>query len=763
MLRNRRYPAGLDAVVSAIHGLNDFHLKSPKRIVAKQPNYTSTRGNHYLAPDDVATIYNIKSLYSAGIDGTGQKLVIVGQTRIRLADIQTFRANFNLPANDPQVILVPNTRDPGIVTDDLGEADLDLELAGAVARNASITYVYSNDVTDAAQYAIDQNLAPVLSMSYGSCEAQSPSSDAMTLQSYAKQANAQGITWFAASGDAGGTDCDGGGSRVRGGLSVDLPASVPEVTGIGGTTFSEGSASYWNSVNDANGASVLSYIQETAWNDSTANSPSASGGGASVYFSKPSWQTGAGVPGDGARSVPDVSLSASAQHDGFLIYTNGSQSVVGGTSVGAPSFAGIAALLNHYLVSNGMQPSAGLGNINPKLYSLAQTTPDAFHDVISGNNIITVTCTGRFRNCAEGSFGFTAGAGYDQVTGLGSVDAYKLVTSWNNPAGAAARSTAALTLRADSPSITPADSVRLTATMAAANGGMPSGTVSFYLGDALLGSSPLTGSGAATLTVNGTQLPLGADTVTAQYSGDSAYESATASITLAVGASTSGALSISGVANGASFGQGFAPGMILTVFGSQLAPVTQTAGTVPLPMQIAGTSATINGVASPVYYVSPGQVNIQIPYQTAADGTAVLTINNNGRSATTSFAMTAAAPGIFTDQNGAPVPSASAARGEVISLFITGAGAVSPVIGTGSGPASGTVAADLPRPMQTVTVTVGGVEAPVQFDGIPSGLVGVTQINYQVPDSVGTGTQPVVVTVGGCPASRPACGLRNKS
>src|SRR5205823_11465743 len=174
---------------------------------------------------------------------------------------------------------------------------------------------------------------------------------------------------------------DGGGSRARGGLSVDLPASVPEVTGIGGTRLNEGSESYWNRASDANGASVLSYIQEIAWNDSTANNPASSGGGASVFFPKPDWQTGAGVPDDGARNVPDVSFAASANHDGILIYTGGSLSVVGGTSVGAPSFAGIAALLNHYLVSSGIQSSPGLGNINPRLYSLAQSSPDAFHDV----------------------------------------------------------------------------------------------------------------------------------------------------------------------------------------------------------------------------------------------------------------------------------------------------------------------------------------------------------------------------------------------
>jgi uncharacterized protein (TIGR03437 family) len=754
-------PAGLEVVVSAIHGLNDFRLKAPKRALAVKkldPAYTSSRGVHYLAPDDVATIYNIKPLYSAGVDGSGQKLVVVGQTAIKISDIQAFRTRFNLPAKDPQVILIPDSTDPGIITDDLAEADLDIELSGAVARNADILYIYAPDVSDAAQYAIDQNLAPVLTMSYGLCEALTPRSDAMSLQASAKQANAQGITWFAASGDSGATDCDGGDSRPTGRLSVDLPAGVPEVTGVGGTTFAEGSGSYWNSTSDTNGASVLSYIQESAWNDTAASDLAASGGGASVYFSKPSWQTGAGVPNDNARSVPDIAFAASANHDGFMIYTDGSLAIIGGTSAGAPSVAGIAVLLNHYLVSGGVQTSAGLGNINPRLYALAQSAPDVFHDVTTGDNIITVTCTARSRNCSAGTFGFNAGAGYDQVTGLGSVDAYKLVTTWHDPGSVATLAAAALTLRSNAGSITPGESATLTATVSAANGGTPSGSVSFYLNGTLLGDAPLAGAGGtatASLDVSGTQLAGGDGAVTAQYSGDRAYSGASASVTISVISGGSSAPSISSLANGASFRQAYAPGTILTVFGSQLAPAVQSADSVPLPSQLAGVSATINGVAAPLYYVAPGQMNLQIPYQTAANSTAVLRVSNNGLSTPVTFAVAAAAPGIFTDQTGAPVPDTSAARGQVITLYITGAGAVSPAIASGVAPAAGTAIAELPKPMQAVTVTVGGVQAPVQFAGTPPGLVGVTQINYQVPAGTAIGAQPVVVTIGGV-ASAPA-------
>ena len=130
-------PVALQGVIGNIHGLSDFRMKPAKRTPKDQsllnlqsPDYTSSRGNHYLAPNDFATIYNLNPVYAAGIDGSGQKLVIAGQTQINLSDIEQFRSSYNLPANDPQVVLVPNTRDPGISSSDLPEADLDLEWSG---------------------------------------------------------------------------------------------------------------------------------------------------------------------------------------------------------------------------------------------------------------------------------------------------------------------------------------------------------------------------------------------------------------------------------------------------------------------------------------------------------------------------------------------------------------------------------------------------------------------------------------------------------
>jgi uncharacterized protein (TIGR03437 family) len=207
---------------------------------------------------------------------------------------------------------------------------------------------------------------------------------------------------------------------------------------------------------------------------------------------------------------------------------------------------------------------------------------------------------------------------------------------------------------------------------------------------------------------------------------------------------------IGGVSNGASFQTAFAPGMILSVFGSQLAPSTQTAAGLPLPLTLAGVSASVNGVPAPLYFVSPGQINLQVPYETGA-GTAVLGVNNNGTVTALTFPVSAAAPGMFTDPNhpGALVPYSTGKRGDTLLAFITGEGLVSPVLATGASPFVATPLDLLPQPLLPVAVTVGGVPARIAFAGIPPGLAGATQINFVVPDSAPLGVQPVVVTVGG--------------
>jgi len=187
--------------------------------------------------------------------------------------------------------------------------------------------------------------------------------------------------------------------------------------------------------------------------------------------------------------------------------------------------------------------------------------------------------------------------------------------------------------------------------------------------------------------------------------------------------------------------------MILTVFGTNLAAGTKAASALPLPVQMQGASATINGVPAPLYYVSPAQVNLQIPFE-IAPGTATLTITVNGRSTSQQFVVRAVAPGIFTDSTNHIVPSTPASRGHSVTLFFTGQGTVSPAVSTGAAPPDSWPIAKLPKPVVPLSVTVGGVPAQIEFEGIPYGLVGVTQVNFKVPGQAASGDQPVVVELG---------------
>ncbi|HMC60574.1 MAG TPA: Ig-like domain repeat protein, partial [Candidatus Solibacter sp.] len=527
-----RIPAALEPVIAGFDGLDDFRPQ-PFYIKARiAPNFNIGGTANYLAPDDIATIYNINPLYKAGFDGTGQKIVIVGDSALDLTDIRAFRQTYNLPAKDPQRILVGT--DPG-TNGDMVESDLDLEWAGAVARNADLIYVYAIDVNAAAQYAVDRNLAPVISMSFGGCEVLS----SVGLRAVAQQANAQGITWVASSGDTGSAQCDNGSPTQEAvkGPTVSVPASYPEVTAVGGTTLNEGTGTYWNTSNSATGGSALSYIPEVAWNDAAQDGALvAAGGGASANFAKPGWQSGPGVPNDNARDLPDIAFAASANHDGYLIVTFGQIDRVGGTSAPAPVFAGMLGLLNQYLVSKGAQSQPGLGNINPILYRMAQSTTGVFHDVTTGD--IKVPCALGSPGCTNGLLGYSAGPGYDLATGLGSADAFHLVTEWSiGKASSTAVTASAGTLNAG-------DKVTLTATVTAAAGSAsgsttPSGTVAFLVNDVNIGTGSLTASGSsssssANLSTTALALAPGNGTVNALYSGDSVFAGSSGSANVSI-------------------------------------------------------------------------------------------------------------------------------------------------------------------------------------------------------------------------------------
>jgi subtilase family serine protease len=472
-------PQAFSDVVLAVRGLDDFRPKPMLRtrtMSSPNPRFTSSlSGSHFLDPKDFAVIYNVNPLYTAGFDGTGIKIAVTGQTQLTSGgnantDLDAFRAAAGLRAKDPTFVPVGPT--PNFDSGAALEADLDLEWSNAVAPNADVIFVYAADAFEALTDIVDNNRAPIVSNSFGLCEADLGSSSEQALWQTIRQGNAQGQTVTTASGDNGAADCDGDKANTPTsatlGLTVDVPAAIPEVTGVGGTEFMgdaaatvtgtapntcAGATQFWDASPGtpptcdltSSVATAKSYIPEMAWNDTQASIAAgfgfaSGGGGTSIFFAKPSWQTGTGVPADGARDVPDVALNASPDHDPYLICSAGacvngfrnpndpqvpnSLDAIGGTSAGAPTFAGILALI---LQATG---GAGLGNVNPMLYSLSESSPGAFHDITSGNN--KVPCSSGTPNCTAGTtmIGFSAGQGYDQATGLGSVDASALETAW---------------------------------------------------------------------------------------------------------------------------------------------------------------------------------------------------------------------------------------------------------------------------------------------------------------------------------------------
>jgi uncharacterized protein (TIGR03437 family) len=511
-------PAALSEVVGGFLGLNDFPLETTAKLIP--PDYNSG-SFHYLVPEDFATIYDLMPLYQAGIDGTGQNIAVVGQSDVLLSDIRAFRSRYNLPANDPKML--PYGIDPGFNGAQV-EGNLDLEWAGAIAPKATLTYVYGPSAFTAIVAAVESNVAPIVTASYGSCEV---NYSAAFYRAIAQQANAQGITLVSSSGDTGADGCGDSGPSANHGRVGHFPTTMPEVTSVGGTQFAEGTGTYWASTNSPNFGSALSYIPEAVWNESSPGGLAAGGGGASLVYPKPTWQTGPGVPSDNARHYPDVALSA-AGHDAYFITFSGTNGGVAGTSAAAPSMAGIIALLNQYQVSKGFQKLPGLGNINPQLYRLAQSAPSAFHDITVGDNLIP--CTQGSPDCLTGSIGYHAAPGFDMATGLGSVDGNNLVTQWNTATNAVV-----VTLSANTARATLNDTLQLTASVAPASGnGTPSGSVDFIFDGIPFGTVALTNGSASQAVPLYLIGATGSLSIAAEYSGDAAFSAGGATVRVQV-------------------------------------------------------------------------------------------------------------------------------------------------------------------------------------------------------------------------------------
>lgn len=520
-------PAALAPVVAGIVSLNNFPRQAHVRLAGQARKIVGQPGleplftfpvpgqsfNLYaLAPADFATIYSSQSLINSGNNGTGQTIAIVGETDINVADVQAFRQLFGLPANFSSTNVILNGEDPGVTsTDEELEADLDVQWSGAVAPGATVDYVVSESTPSSqgidlsALYIIEYNLAGVMSESYGACESGLGTGGNAFYNSLWEQAAAQGITVILSAGDGGSAGCDDFNTATvaQAGLAVSGMASTPFNVALGGTDFDEINkwSNYWSATNNATtGLSALGYIPEIPWNQTCAQiglsgcganvqtdllNIVAGSGGASSTYGKPTWQMGVtGMPNDGHRDLPDLSLFASPGFDGsgYIVcagtgVTTGPSAcnltpgiynfaVVGGTSAAAPAFAGVMALVNQYQTAHS--GSARQGNANYTLYPLAKKSGSSctsgsteastciFNDVTHGNSYFTtefggsvgtnsVPCQGGSTNCSAAvaatngvlveptsasTEAYTVGTGYDLVTGLGSVNINNLATMW---------------------------------------------------------------------------------------------------------------------------------------------------------------------------------------------------------------------------------------------------------------------------------------------------------------------------------------------
>ena len=647
-----RIPAALAPAMVGVVSLNDF---KPHTNYKSRPDYTFSGCGptcYAVVPGDLATIYNLNPLFTAGTSGQGQTIVVVEDTDLyTTADWNTFRSTFGLSSYTAgtltQVHPAPpsgtnNCIDPGVNGDD-GEAIIDAEYASAAAPSAAIQLAACEDTTTfggliAIQNLLNESGTPpaIISMSYGECEAGGGAALNAAFSTAFQQAVTESVSVFVSAGDSGAASCDQNDPAAYYGIGVSGWASSPYNVAVGGTDFGDSyegtNSTYWNASNSSTYESALSYVPEIPWNDSCASvlaaqyltgssltygtaglcnntnlineygllttaagsggpsacatgSPAVLGvvGGTCAGWPKPTWQSGSsliggqpvyGMPNDGVRDLPDVSLfAANGVWGHFYLFcysdpNNGgvpctgapdNWSGAGGTSFASPIMAGIQALVNQS--AGGAQ-----GNPNPIYYQLAANEYGAsgstscnstlgnaagsscvFYDVTLGD--MDVNCApysgNTSYNCYYGNdpngngvlstssasyqpaYGTTTG--WDFATGIGSVNATNLVNAW---ASANLYPTTTTLQSSENPSKY-GDSVTFTATVTTSGTSTPTGKVTFMDGSATIGTGTLVADpgvvNSATATYATSALAPGTHSITGVYGGDSNNSGSTSS------------------------------------------------------------------------------------------------------------------------------------------------------------------------------------------------------------------------------------------
>lgn len=639
--------------------------------------------------DTPNTTFNANYTSGTNYTGAGVKIGIGGDAIILDSVVGNYRSRFlgdsiTTPTLNYCTSYSSCSSSPGggYIAGDADEAYLDTELSGGMAPGATIYYYGSPDLYTGIEAAINQNAVDIFSLSFGECEQDMSTSDNALINGWWEQAANQGIAVTVSTGDSGSASCDGDNANppryAQLGLSVSGFASTPYNIAVGGTDFYalENQSTFSTYVSTSQGTSAtyyrtaLGYVPESVWNDSTFydsvplsqnvpwsgagysaryNNITAGGGGYSSCstnnsvdnsngtvttgscisgYSKPAWQAGTGVPADGKRDLPDVSLMSGNGYDNatWLVCTNDAAGTgtsncatqssgsfyfqgFGGTSTAAPAFAGILALVQQ-------KANSRLGQADAELYTLynGSNASQVFHDVTVGNN--SVSCTSGTPNCLLNSVGYyfesgyNAVSGYDMATGLGSVDAKQLINYW----GAATGSTASIINVNPSPTpVTTAQILYVAVTVSGASG-TPTGTVTLSGGGYVSAAQALV-SGSYTFNVPAGSLAIGADTLTITYSGDATYARTTNSSTIVQVNGLPATVNVNPSSNSINSNQQ------LTVSGT----VTGTDGTPTGTVTLTG-----GGYTSAVQSLVGGAYSFTIPYNSLSGGNDTLSVTYSG-------------------------------------------------------------------------------------------------------------------------------------